>query len=1076
MRQLLLLAAFCAAVFSNAQTNLAEGDIAITAYDTPSDGFSFVTLVDLDQGTEIYFTDEEADNDFTISLNEGHILFTASSPVSAGTVFSYNDNSSFFTVASTSFAPGNSGDGLIAYQGNAVGQVTTYLFAVGEDAGDIGTIPGGFSSIVLFGSDDGEYSGVRSDNKQNLYNFLLDTTNWNTSGSGITPLDLSNFTVVTGGNPAPVITNITATPTMPSSTDAVVISADITDADGLASATLNWGTASGSLTNSLPINPTTGDTFEATIPAQADGTEVFFNIVAIDSNPAPETTTTLEQSYTVLDPEPQGFAIPAVDTRYVIDFNNPVPNVNNASFDGSGLAQLPLAGQLDSNSFAFDGFSDGDTDFDEDNTSGDYARGTSTGGVSTAGIYAFDFGGGNTGLGIQPTNGEFTPGTIFFKLRNETGATITSLDVAYEAYFLNNENRSNDLELGHGVDKASITFITDTNIESGLDQDLVEEWQRNLVTTKITGLSIANGDTYLIAWSTDDSGANSSDELALDNIQIIANATTESPRLLGNINSITTADGNLILNSRVEVAEFVNLSGGTITTNDNLVFTSTEGTSAVLNRVTNGGMISGTAEVEQFYPAQRAFRFVSVPVDMTNTVFQDWQNGGANTPGIGTHITGGLMSDGFDQSTTNNPSAFGWDNSNSQAWIDLSSANGFATNNTSLSAGTPTRILIRGDRSVSLTTAGASATDTKLVTTGTVQIGPDTQTFDTNLSDGEFVFVGNPYPSKVDAASVLTAPTTQDINPQFMYVWNPQAGTRGAYRTYDFTASTSTPVDAAVDGEIQPSQAVFFAVLDDGNAPYAPEITFDETDKVGGSMTTATYSAPVVNGSFNLNLYNAANTVMALDGVTIKFSATGNDAVDANDLKKLNNLDENIAVSAGNESLIIGSFSMPQDGTVIPLQVYGFTSGDYRFVMNYSNISSLNAYLKDNFTGINHPITNGGQTEVSLNFDNSDNLSMATGRFELLFSDTTLGLNDSAFAKALSLYPNPVKDGLVTVTGITANTLQSVKLTNMLGQIVQEPNYRFIENGILSITLDAGITSGVYLLLIDNQSLRVVIE
>lgn len=1037
MRQLLLLAAFCAAVFSNAQTLIDE---PLRSGNLPSNWTETDIVFQTSAGGYARFDNQVG----SLLTTSG---FDASSNLSVDV-----------TLSVAKF--GSGGNGPITVEYSLDGGVNWL------NLGDTATPS---SSTYLTST-----LSIMSTSANMLVRF-----NRSNSASQKRVRDILIEGIgSTSGNPAPVITNITATPTIPSSTDAVVISADITDADGLASATLNWGTASGSLTNSLPINPTTGDTFEATIPAQADGTEVFFNIVAIDSNPAPETTTTLEQSYTVLDPEPQGFAIPAVDTRYVIDFNNPVPNVNNASFDGSGLAQLPVAGQLDSNSFAFDGFSDGDTDFDEDNTSGDYARGTSTGGVSTAGIYAFDFGGGNTGLGIQPTGTEFTPGTIFFKIRNETGATITTLDVAYDAYFINNENRSNDLELGHGVDKASITFITDTNIESGLDQDLVEEWQRNLVTAQITGLSIANGDTYLIAWSTDDSGSNSSDELALDNIQIIANATTESPRLLGNINSITTADGNLILNSRVEVAEFVNLSGGTITTNDNLVFTSTDGTSAVLNRVTNGGMISGTAEVEQFYPAQRAFRFVSVPVDMTNTVFQDWQNGGVTTPGIGTHITGGTMADGFDQSTTNNPSAFGWDNSNSQAWIDLSSANGFATNNTSLSAGTPTRILIRGDRSVSLTTAGASATDTKLVTTGTVQIGPDTQTFDTNLSDGEFVFVGNPYPSKVDAASVLTAPTTQDINPQFMYVWNPQAGTRGAYRTYDFNVAANpvTPADPEVDGNIQPGQAVFFTVLDDGNAPFAPEITFDETDKVGGSMTTATYSAPVVNGSFNLNLYNAANTVMALDGVTIKFSATGNDAVDANDLKKLNNLDENIAISAGNESLIIGSFSMPQDGTVIPLQVYGFTSGDYRFVMNYSSVSSLNAYLKDNFTGINHPITNGGQTEVSLNFDNSDNLSMATGRFELLFSNTTLGLNDSAFAKALSLYPNPVKDGLVTVTGITANTLQSVKLTNMLGQIVQEPNYRFIENGILSITLDAGITSGVYLLLIDNQYLRVVIE
>ena len=1097
MRQLLLLAAFCAAVFSNAQTTIYTQDfeqenVGYTASATEGSGFTDVFNRSNPNigGNSSFMWSVEDTNVTPASLTLDNIDVTGFSSFTFSLdllAHHYQDWDSTDEMIITYSLDGGAAQNLLAVQ-HVVGSGDASNGPAGLDTDFDGDGECGPTTLLPAITTGTQHGCTVSSNQFANFSSALITLNNNSSLSivinflNLTSTDegiyLDNIEVVANSgtvNPAPVITNITATPTMPSSTDAVVISADITDTDGIASATLNWGTASGSLTNSLPINPTTGDTFEATIPAQVDGTQVFFNIVAVDSNPAPETTTTLEQSYTVMDPQPQGFAIPAVDTRYVIDFNNPVPNVNNASFDGSGLAQLPVNGQLDSNSFSFEGFSDGDAAFNMDYTTGDFARGTSTGGVSSAGIYAFDFGSGNTGLGIQPTGGEFTPGTIFFKVRNETGSTVTSLNVAYDAYFFNNETRTNNLQLGHGIDEMNISYLPATDVESGVGEDATPEWQRNLVTAQITGLSIANGDTYLIAWNTNDGGGGSSDELALDNIQIVANAATESPRLLGNVNSITTADGDVILNSRVEVAEFVNLSGGTITTNDNLVFTSIDGTSAVLNQVTSG-TITGNVEVEQFYPAQRAFRFVSVPVDMTNTVFQDWQNGGTNTPGIGTHITGGTMGDGFDQSTTNNPSVFAFENAASQVWTGISSANGFATNGTSLSAGTPTRILIRGDRSVSLTTAGAPATDTKLVTTGTVQIGPDTQTFDTNLSDGEFVFVGNPYPSKVDAASVLTAPTTQDINPQFMYVWNPQAGTRGAYRTYDFTVSTSTPVDPAVDGDIQPGQAVFFTILDDGTAPFAPEITFDETDKVGGSMTTATYSTPVVDGNFNLNLFNVANAAMALDGVSIKFSATGNDAVDANDLKKLNNLDENIAISAGNESLIIGSFSMPQDGTVIPLQSYGFASGDYRFAMNYSNISSLNAYLKDNFTGINHPIANGGMTDVNLNFDNSNNLSMATDRFELIFSNTTLGLNDSAFAKALSLYPNPVTDGVVTVSGITTNSVTSVRLTNLLGQVVQEPNYRFIENGKISVSLDPEISAGIYLLSIDNQSLRISVK
>ena len=42
-----------------AQTTLSKGDIAIVGYSTPDDSFAFVTFVELQTGTEIYFTDED---------------------------------------------------------------------------------------------------------------------------------------------------------------------------------------------------------------------------------------------------------------------------------------------------------------------------------------------------------------------------------------------------------------------------------------------------------------------------------------------------------------------------------------------------------------------------------------------------------------------------------------------------------------------------------------------------------------------------------------------------------------------------------------------------------------------------------------------------------------------------------------------------------------------------------------------------------------------------------------------------------------------------------------------------------
>ena len=187
--------------FGFSQTTLSKGDIAIVAYSTPDDSFAFVTFVELEAGTEIYFTDEEADGDFTISLNEGHLLYTAPSTISPGTVITGDASAANFTVASSSWAPGNSGDGVIAYQGTSVGNVTTFLHAVGEDSGDTGTFPANTlasNEFLLLGNDDGNYSGITTGSATSLFSAINDIGNWTVGGSLSLNPPLS-FSVTAGG-------------------------------------------------------------------------------------------------------------------------------------------------------------------------------------------------------------------------------------------------------------------------------------------------------------------------------------------------------------------------------------------------------------------------------------------------------------------------------------------------------------------------------------------------------------------------------------------------------------------------------------------------------------------------------------------------------------------------------------------------------------------------------------------------------------------------------------------------------------------------------------------------------------
>ncbi len=107
-----------------------------------------------------------------------------------------------------------------------------------------------------------------------------------------------------GGNLPPSITDITQTPDSEiTSSTSVSVSANVTDSDGtVALVELLWGIESGSFPNSINMSASGGDTFATItdIPAQADGTTVYYKIFAEDNEGA--SFTSASQNYTVNDP------------------------------------------------------------------------------------------------------------------------------------------------------------------------------------------------------------------------------------------------------------------------------------------------------------------------------------------------------------------------------------------------------------------------------------------------------------------------------------------------------------------------------------------------------------------------------------------------------------------------------------------------------------------------------------------------------------------------------------------------------------------------------------------------------
>lgn len=278
-------------------------------------------------------------------------------------------------------------------------------------------------------------------------------------------------------------------------------------------------TGNGTQNISLDINPDAGYDDETIILEIAETTSTGLTI------------NTSQHTVTILDDEtaPLGWQITVEDTYFVIDFDNVAGN-NNSSFDGSGFSPSPITGQLNSQAWKSTGMSDGNSNFGDTKTSNDFARGSSTGGETIGGFYAFETSSNDFSLGFQGTDSDFTPGTITLRAQNQTGDTIYNANLSYILYVLNDQGRANSLNFSYSTDGINYTTIPSLDFTSAEVADGSPVWVSNAKAAFISGLSIADGEHLYLRWESDDvSGNGSRDEFAIDDITFNFNPSSPLP-------------------------------------------------------------------------------------------------------------------------------------------------------------------------------------------------------------------------------------------------------------------------------------------------------------------------------------------------------------------------------------------------------------------------------------------------------------------------------------------------------------------------------------------------------------------
>ncbi|GGE22105.1 LamG-like jellyroll fold domain-containing protein [Psychroflexus salis] len=512
----------------------------------------------------------------------------------------------------------------------------------------------------------------------------------------------------------------------------------------------------------------------------------------------------------------------------------------------------------------------------------------------------------------------------------------------------------------------------------------------------------------------------------------------------------------LVVNSGIKINVYKTLNvGSSILNNGQIIFKSDVTGDGYLDEFT--GTISGTGTVitEKYYPAKRAFRMVASPIS-GGSIFDNWQDAGASNTGIGTHITGEVgtvgqhnTTTGLDYTQSGNPSLFGFNGS----WQMVTN-----TKTTNLTVGVPYRLMVRGDRTPSLLQSNdATPNPTTLVSTGNLEVGTKNITFPSATAGGTtYAFIANPYQSRIDMSDVLSANTNTDNTK--LWVWDPMVNDRGTFILIDELSGngTATPASTATKF-IEPGQALFIQTTEE-----SPSITFTESMKDVSSLSLSPESlSQQPQLLFNLQDENQE----VIDAIRLRFTEDTDNGIDALDVVKMGNLDENLASVNENSLFTIQRRNFPENDEVIPLFTNNWRNENYSFTANLNNLGDTNVYLVDHYLGTETLITNGEAYSFSVDTNISESVNSL--RFALKFNTETMSIEEQENT-FFSLYPNPARDVVNIQTSLALGSQVNIQIYNMLGQLMLSQKQTLKAS---SLQVDVhNYPSGIYMVKLTNET------
>ena len=348
-------------------------------------------------------------------------------------------------------------------------------------------------------------------------------------------------------------------------------------------------------------------------------------------------------------------------------------------------------------------------------------------------------------------------------------------------------------------------------------------------------------------------------------------------------------------------------------------------------------------------------------------------------------------------------------------------------------------------------------------------------------------FVGNPYPSAIDAREFIM--DNNGVTGGSVYVWEQWGGTnhiledyQGGYGTinmattekaYQFNDPTQTesPLARKPTFYIPVAQGFFVEVVNDGDngvLSTTDDIEFNNGQRIFIRESDADGTNPNNGSEFfrSAGSNQEANEVAEMDMIRLElnvsngnsrsfvlaFSDQTTDGFDYGyDARTIDPQDDDMNSFIGDQKMLIQSFSPITDDKVIDLMFN--STGTYDYTLEITEFNGIDEdqdiYLRDNLTNTYFNLRNGAYSfSSSTSGEDSE-------RFDIVFQDQTLSTDDIIIDDVVIF----TSDDKLFIKGLNQDA-KSLSLTNMLGQTITSLSNitnNTMENGIGIQNLSTGV-------------------